>query len=96
MLVILSGPLVATLGFNCGQGALRDGIPANTTVGRFCRLYQRNVAGFLHGRTDKGTFGATWRVVLAEDGAALARLGGPSIAEERVSASSRCGAFGDV
>jgi hypothetical protein len=83
MLVILSGPLVKALGFNCGQGALRDGIPANTTVGRFCRLYQRNVAGFLLGRTDKGTFGTTWRVVLAEDGDALARLGWPSIAEER-------------
>jgi hypothetical protein len=83
MLVILSGPLVEGLGFNCGQGALRDGIPANTTVGRFCRLYQRNVAGFLHGRTDKGTFGSTWRVVLAEDGAALGRLGWPSIAEEQ-------------
>jgi hypothetical protein len=83
MLVILSGPLVKTLGFNCGQGALRDGIPANTTVGRFCRLYLRNVAGFLPGRTDKGTFGTTWRVVLAEDGDALARLGWPSIAEEQ-------------
>jgi hypothetical protein len=83
MLVILSGPLVQTLGFNCGQGALRDGVPANTSVGRFCRLYQRNVAGFLPGRTDKGTFGTTWRVVLAEDSQALARLGWPSIAEER-------------
>jgi hypothetical protein len=83
MLVILSGPLVRALGFNCGQGALRDGVPANTTVGRFCRLYQRNVAGFLPGRTDKGTFGTTWRVVLAEDGEALARVGWPSIAEER-------------
>jgi hypothetical protein len=83
MLVILSGPLAAALAFNAGQGALRDGIPANTTVGRFCRLYQRNVAGFLPGRTDKGTFGTTWRVVLAEDTAALARLGWPSIAEER-------------
>jgi hypothetical protein len=83
MLVILSGPLVKALGFNPGQGALRDGVHANTTVGRFCRLYQRNVAGFLPGRTDKATFGATWRVVLAEDGDALARLGWPSIAEER-------------
>jgi hypothetical protein len=83
MLVILSGPLVKALGFNAGQGALRDGFPANTTVGRFCRLYQRNVAGFLPGRTDKGTFGTTWRVVLAEDGEALARIGWPSVAEER-------------
>lgn len=83
MLVILSGPLAKTLGFNCGQGALRDGVLANTAVGRFCRLYQRNVAGFLPGRTDKGTFGTTWRVVLAEDGEALARIGWPSVAEGR-------------
>jgi hypothetical protein len=82
MLVILSGPVVRRLGFNTGQGALRDGFPANTTVGRFCRLFQRNVVGFLPGRADKGTFGGTWRVVLAEDGEALARLGWPSIAEE--------------
>ena len=83
MLVILSGPVVRALRFNAGQGALRDGVQANTTVGRFCRLYQRNVAGFLPGRTDKGTFGTTWRVVLAENDEALARLGWPSIAEER-------------
>jgi hypothetical protein len=83
MLVVLSGPAVRQLGFNAGQGALRDGIQANTTVGRFCRLYQRNVAGFLPGKTDKGTFGGTWRVVLAEDEEALARLGWPSVAGDQ-------------
>jgi hypothetical protein len=83
MLVILNGPIATDLGFNAGQGALRDGVPANTTVGRFCRLYQRNVAGFLPGRTDKGTFGGTWRVVLAEHEDALARFGWPSLAAER-------------
>jgi hypothetical protein len=82
MLVIVSGPIVRALGFNAGQGALRDGFLANTTVGRFCRLYQRNVAGFLPGASDKGTFGGTWRVALAEDGDALERLGWPSIAED--------------
>jgi hypothetical protein len=81
-LVILNGPVVGALGFNAGQGALRDGFQANTSVGRFCRLFQRNVAGFLPGGNDKGTFGGTWRVVLAEDGGALARLGWPSIAED--------------
>jgi len=83
MLVILDGPVARELGFNAGQGALRDGIQANTTVGRFTRLFLRNVAGFLPGKTDKGTFGGTWRVVLAEDAEALARLGWPSLAEER-------------
>jgi hypothetical protein len=81
-LVILSGPAVAALGFNPNVGALRDGYQANTTVGRFVRLYQRNVAGFLPGRTDKGSFGTTWRVVLAEDGEALARLHWPSVADD--------------
>jgi len=81
-LAIVSGPVVRALDFNTGAGALRDGYQANTTIGRFCRLYQRNVAGFLPGRTDKGTFGTTWRVVLAEDEDALAKLGWPSIAEE--------------
>ena len=81
-LVIVSGPVVREFAFNSGQGALRDGFPANTTVGRFCRLFQRNVAGFLPGGNDKGTFGGTWRVALAEDGDALARLGWPSIAAE--------------
>jgi hypothetical protein len=83
MLVILDGPVARSLGFNSGPGALRDGVQANTTVGRFCRLYLRNVAGFLPGRTDKATFGGTWRVVLAEDEEALTRLGWPSLARER-------------
>lgn len=82
MLVILHGPIGRELGFNAGQGALRDGVQANATVGRFTRLYLRNVAGFLPGKTDKGTFGSTWRVVLAEDEEALARLGWPSLGQE--------------
>ena len=36
---------------------------ANTAIGRWWRLYLRNVAGFLPHQTDKGTFGNTWRVV---------------------------------
>ena len=38
-LVTLNGPLIKELGFNYEQGALRDGFMANTTVGRFWRLY---------------------------------------------------------
>jgi hypothetical protein len=81
-LIILNGPLIKELGFNYEQGALRDGIQANTTIGRFWRLCLRNVAGFLHHRTDKGTFGNTWRVVLAENEDALRRIGWPTIAED--------------
>ncbi len=82
-LIILNGPLVRELEFNYQQGALRDGFQANTTVGRFWRLYLRNVAGFLPHRTDKGTFGGTWRVVLAENEEALARIGWTTIAEDQ-------------
>jgi len=82
-LIILNGPIIKELGFNYEQGALRDGIQANTTIGRFWRLYLRNVAGFLHHRTDKGTFGNTWRVVLAENEDALRRIGWTTIAEDQ-------------
>ena len=81
-LIILNGPIIKELAFNYEQGALRDGIQANTTIGRFWRLYLRNVAGFLHHRTDKGTFGNTWRVVLAENEDALRRIGWTTIAED--------------
>ena len=81
-LIILNGPLIKELGFNYEQGALRDGFQANTTIGRFWRLYLRNVAGFLHHRTDKGTFGNTWRVVLAENEDVLRRIGWPTIADD--------------
>ena len=50
----------------------------NTSVGRFWRLALRNIAGFLPHKTDKGTFGNTFRVVLAENEDALARIGWPS------------------
>ncbi len=74
-LVILNGPVIGRLGFNCEAGALRDGFPANTTVGRFVRLFSRNVARVLPGGADKATFGHTWRVVLAEHEEAAAALG---------------------
>jgi hypothetical protein len=79
-LIVLNGPIIDALGFNYEQGALRDGFQANTTVGRFWRLYLRNVAGFLLHENDKGTFGNTWRVVLAENEACLARMGWPNVA----------------
>ena len=74
-LITLNGPLIKQLGFNYEQGALRDGFHANTSIGRFWRLVLRNVAGFLPHKTDKGTFGNTWRVVLAENEDAVANIG---------------------
>lgn len=81
-LIVLNGPIIKQLKFNYEQGALRDGFKANTSVGRFWRLALRNMAGFLPHKTDKGTFGNTWRVVLAENEDALARIGWPSNAED--------------
>ena len=74
-LIILNGPIIKQLGFNYTQGVMRDGIRANTSVGRFWRLYLRNVAGFLPHKNDKATFGNTWRVVVAENEDVLASIG---------------------
>jgi hypothetical protein len=74
-LIILNGPIIKELEFNYEQGVLRDGFRPNTSVGRFWRLALRNMAGFLPHKTDKGTFGNTFRVVLAENEDALARIG---------------------
>lgn len=81
-LIILNGPIVKELGFNYTQGVLRDGFMPNTSIGRFWRLYLRNVAGFLLHKTDKATYGNTWRVVLAENDDVLNTIGWPSTAVE--------------
>ncbi|MCC6531078.1 MAG: hypothetical protein IT531_00895 [Burkholderiales bacterium] len=78
-LIILNGPIIEELEFNSSQGVLRDGFMANTTVGRFWRLYLRNIAGFLPHQNDKGTHGHTWRVVLAENEAVLSAIGWPPV-----------------
>jgi hypothetical protein len=74
-LIILNGPIVKALGFNYTQGVMRDGFIANTSIGRFWRLYLRNVAGFLPHENDKATFGNTWRVVIAENEDVVAEIG---------------------
>jgi hypothetical protein len=74
-LIILNGPIIKQLGFNYTQGVMRDGFMANTSVGRFWRLYLRNIAGFLPHKNDKATFGNTWRVVVAENEEVVKKLG---------------------
>lgn len=81
-LIVVSGPSMADLGFNSGAGALREGTHANTSVGRWLRLYLRNVFGFTRDEHDKATFGNTFRVVLAEDRAALTELGWPALSAD--------------
>ncbi|MFC1905706.1 hypothetical protein ACFLXL_02735 [Chloroflexota bacterium] len=76
-LIILNGPIIKELDFNYETGVLRVGRQANTSVGRFLRLYMRNVAGLRipPGQTDKGTIAATFNVVLAENEDAVTELG---------------------
>ncbi len=81
-LVVLSGPTSNELGFNHASGALREGAHANTSVGRWLRLYLRNVFGFTVDALDKATFGNSTRVVLAEDHSELGRLRWSTLAED--------------
>jgi len=74
-LIVLNGPIVKELGFNYTQGVMRDGFLPNTSVGRFWRLYLRNVAGFLPHKNDKATFGNTWRVVVPENEDVVKEIG---------------------
>jgi hypothetical protein len=79
-LIVLNGPAADELGFNSGQGVLREGAQANTSVGRWLRLFLRNVCGFTAGEHDKGTFGNSMRMVLAENESVLAEIGWPPLA----------------
>ncbi len=81
-LMILSGPTLAQLGFNSGQGALREGCHANTSVARWLRLFLRNVFEFTADAHDKATFGNSTRVVLAEDCDTLDEIGWPPLSAE--------------
>jgi len=77
-LIILNGPIIKELGFHTGPGLMRIGMQANTSVGRFLRLYLRNVAGLRVKKdigTDKGSIAQTFNVVLAENEDACAELG---------------------
>jgi hypothetical protein len=84
-LIILNGPIVKELDFNYECGVLRAGRQANTSIGRFIRLYMRNVAGLriAPGSTDKGSLGLGLNVVLAENEDALDELGWESFSSQR-------------
>ena len=85
-LIILDGPNSQALGFNTGPGAQREGAHANTSIGRWLRLYLRNACGFTADEHDKATFGNPARPVLAEDHGHLRSIADtvdwPSIAEQ--------------
>lgn len=92
-LIIVSGPLVKKLGFNFGQGALRFGRQANTSLGRFLKLFLRNIGGFRipPGVGDKGSLGQSMNVAVAEDMDLVQELGWRTYQEERgFSAEDTC------
>jgi hypothetical protein len=79
-LAVVSGPVVERLGFNSGTGAMRIGRRANSSIGRFVRLYLRNLPGLRipPEHTDQGAIAGSFNVVLAENDAAVRELGWPS------------------
>jgi hypothetical protein len=83
--VIVNGPIVKDLDFNYGQGVMRVGRQANTSVGRFVRMYLRNVCGYRipPGAGDKGSIGQSFLVAMAEDEDSAAEIGWPTYAEDR-------------
>jgi len=84
-LVVVSGPIIKALDFNYGQGVMRVGRQANTSIGRFVRLYLRNICGYRipPGAGDKGSIGYTFNVALAEDEDTAREIGWPTYAMEQ-------------
>lgn len=80
-LVVLDGPVADELGLHHGPGAMRHGA-ANASIGRFVRLYLRNVHGFTPDEHDKATFGNPTKSVLTEDLACLAEIGWGTVASD--------------
>lgn len=68
-LVIVSGPIAKQLDFNSGQGILRFGRQANTSIGRFLKMFIRNICGYrtAPGTGDKGSIGQSMNVAIAEN-----------------------------
>lgn len=56
-LVIVSGPVVSSLGFNSSFSVFGPGHRANATIGRAIRLILQNLCGGVPGITDKTTMG---------------------------------------
>jgi len=63
--VIMNGPIVKQLGFECGAQLMSRG--ANPVIGRAVGLIFKNIAGFSSGKNYMGTFGYPLVFTLAED-----------------------------
>lgn len=56
-LIVVSGPVVKELGFNCSTNVFGSGYRANATLGRALRLIMLNLGGALPGKLDMATMG---------------------------------------
>ena len=83
--VIVNGPIIKELDLNSGQGMMRFGRQANTSIGRFVRMYLRNICGFRipPGAGDKGSIGQSFLVAMAEDEDSARAVGWPTYGEDR-------------
>ena len=84
-LIILNGPIIKQLGFNYETGVMRVGRQANTSIGRFLKLYMMNIAGLRipPGLADKATIGSGFNVVLPENEDIITELGWESFSMSR-------------
>lgn len=84
-LIIVNGPIVKELDFNYGSGVMRVGRRANTSIGRFLRLFVQNLAGcrLLPGGGDKGSIGQSFNVVLAENEDCCSEFGWTTFGEDQ-------------
>ena len=83
-LIVVSGPIIKELELNCGAGLMRVGRQSNTSIGRFLRMYLRNICGYRisPGDGDKGSIGYSFNVALAEDEDRARELGWPTFGED--------------
>ncbi len=84
-LVIFGGPVIEEVGLYSGQGLMRVGQRANTSISRFTRLLMRNVARLRipPGENDKGSIGLGMQVAIAEDEQFVRSIGWPTFTEDR-------------
>jgi len=84
VLIIISGPVIKEIDLNFGQGAMKVGRQANTSIGRFIRLYFRNICGYRTppGAGDKSGIGYTFNVALAEDEDSVRNIAWPTFGED--------------
>jgi hypothetical protein len=69
----VNGPVARQLGIDHGQGLIAHWV--NSVIGRAMSLIERNIAGFRIKETQMGSFGKQLSWVLAEDEAAVGKLG---------------------